>query len=79
MALEKALESSLDCKEIQPVHCKGDRSWVFFGTDDAEAEILVLWLPDLKNCLIGKDADVREKRKKKILMLGKIEDGKRRG
>ena len=52
---------------------------MFIERTDAEAEILVLWLPDLKNCLIGKDADVREKRKKKILMLGKIEDGKRRG
>ena len=44
--LEKTLESPLDCKEIQPVHSKGDRSWVFFGRNDAEAETPVLWPPD---------------------------------
>ena len=55
MVLEKTLESPLDCKEIQPVHHKGDQSWVFFGRTDAEA--LILWPPDAKNCLIGKDPD----------------------
>ena len=47
--LEKTLESPLDCKEIQPVHSKGDQSWVFTGRTDAEAETPILWLPDAKN------------------------------
>ena len=55
VVLEKTLESPLDCKEIQPVHPKGDQSWVFIGKIDAEAEALILWLPDLKSWLIGKD------------------------
>ena len=55
--LEKTLESPLDCKEIQPVHPKGDQSWVFTGRTDAEAETLVFWPPDGKNCLTGKDPD----------------------
>ena len=49
MVLEKTLESPLDCKEIQPVHPKGDPSWVFIGRTDAEAEALILWPPDAKN------------------------------
>ena len=53
--LEKTLESPLDCKEIQPVHSKGDRSWVFFGRNDAKAETPVLWLPHAKSWFIGKD------------------------
>ena len=57
MVLEKTLESSLDCKEIQPVHSKGDQSWVFFGRTDAKAQTLVLWPPHAKNWLIGKDSD----------------------
>ena len=57
MVLEKSLESPLDCKEIQPVHPKGSQSWVFIGGTDAEAEAPVLWPPDLKGRLIGKDAD----------------------
>ena len=57
MVLEKTLESPLDCKDIQPVHPKGDQSWVFVGRTDVEAEIPTLWSPDLK----------------KTLMLGKIE------
>ena len=57
MVLEKTLESPLDCKEIQPVHPKGDQSWLFIGRTDAEAETPILWLPDAKNCLIGKDLD----------------------
>ena len=57
MVLEKDLESPLDCKEIQPVHPKGDQSWVFIGRTDAEAETPILWLPDGKNQLIGKDPD----------------------
>ena len=55
MVLEKTLESRLDCKEIQPVHSKGDQSWVFFGRTDAEAETPILWPPDAKSFLIGKD------------------------
>ena len=65
--LEKTLESPLDCKEIQPVHPKGDQSWVFIGMTDVEAETPILWPPDAKNSL------------EKTLMLGKIEDKRRRG
>ena len=57
VVLEKTLESPLDCKEIQPVHSKGDRSWVFFGRNDAKAETPVLWPPHAKSWLIGKDPD----------------------
>ena len=53
--LEKTLESPLDCKEIQPVHPKGDQSWVFIGRTDAEAETPVLWPPHVKSWLIGND------------------------
>ena len=55
--LEKSLESPLDCKEIQPVHPKGNQSWIFIGRTDVEAEILILWPPDVKNWLIWKDPD----------------------
>ena len=55
--LEKTLESPLDCKEIQPVHPKGDQSWVFFGRSDAKAETPILWPPDAKSWLIWKDPD----------------------
>ena len=58
VVLEKTLESPLDCKVIQPVHPKGDQSWVFIGRTDAEAETPVLWPPHVKNWLIGKDPDV---------------------
>ena len=58
VVLEKTLESPLDCKEIQPVHSKGDKSWVFFGRDDAKAETPVLWPHHAKSWLIGKDSDV---------------------
>ena len=57
MVLEKTLESPLDSKEIQPVHPKGNQSWIFIGKTDAEAEALTLWLPDVKNWLIWKDPD----------------------
>ena len=66
MVLEKTLESPLDCKEIQPVHPKGDQPWVFIGRTDVEAETPIIWPPDVK-------------RLDKTLMLGKIEDGRRRG
>ena len=54
VVLEKTLESPLDCKEIQPVHPKGDQSWVFFGRTDVEAETTILWPPHAKSWLIGK-------------------------
>ena len=66
--LEKTLESPLHCKEIQPVHPKGDQSWVFTGGTDVEAETPILWPPDAKSWLIWKDP-----------MLGKIEGRRRRG
>ena len=68
VVLEKTLESPLDCKEIQLVHPKGDQSWVFTGRTDVEAETPILWPPDGKSWLIGKD-----------LLLGKIEGRRRRG
>ena len=55
VVLEKTLESPLDCKEMQPVHPKGNQSWIFIGRTDAEAEILILWPPDGKSWLIWKD------------------------
>ena len=57
VVLEKTLESPLDCKEIKPVHPKGDQSWVFIGRTDVEAETPILWPPDTKSWLIGKDFD----------------------
>ena len=57
MALEKTLESPLDCKEIQPIHPKGNQSWIFIGRNDAEAETPILFPPDAKSWLIGKDPD----------------------
>ena len=66
MVLEKTFESPLDCEEIQPVHSKGDQSWVFIGRTDVKAEAPIVWLPDAKNYSL-----------EKTLMLGKIE-GRRR-
>ena len=57
VVLEKTLERPLDCKEIQPVHPKGDKSWVFTGRTDVEAETPILWPPDVKSWLIWKDPD----------------------
>ena len=57
VVLEKTLESPLDCKEIKPVHPKGNQSWIFIGRTDAEAEVLILWPPDAKSWLIWKDLD----------------------
>ena len=57
VVLEKTLESPLDCREIQPVHSKGDQPWVFFGRNDAKDESPVLWPPHVKNWLIGKVSD----------------------
>ena len=60
VVLEKTLESPLDCKDIQPVHPKGNQSWIFIGRTDAEAETPIRWLCDSKNWLIGKDPDARK-------------------
>ena len=68
MLLEKTLESPLDCKKIQPVHPKGEQSWVFIGRNDAEAESPILWLPMQR-------FDTLEK----TLMLGRIGGRRRRG
>ena len=57
VVLEKTLESPLNCKEIQPIHPEGNQSWIFIGRTDAEAETPILWPPDVKNWLIGKDSD----------------------
>jgi len=66
VVLEKTLESLLNCKEIQPVHPKGDQSWIFIGRTGVKAETPILWPPDAKNWLIGKT-------------LGMIEGGRRKG
>ena len=68
VVLDKTLESPLDCEEIQPVHLKGNQSWIFIGRTDAEAETPILWPPDAKSWLTGKD-----------LMLGEIVDRRRKG
>ena len=68
VVLEKTLEAPLDCKEIQPVHPKGDQPWVFIGRTDVETETPILWPPDVKDWLIEKD-----------LRVGKIEGGRRSG
>ena len=60
VVLDKTLESPLDCKEIQPVHPKGNQSWLFIGRIDAEAETSILWPPDVKKWLIWKDPDARK-------------------
>ena len=57
VVLEKTLENPLDCKEIQPVNPKGNQSWIFIGRTDAEAEAPILWPPDVKRWLIGKNPD----------------------
>ena len=67
VVLEKTLKSPLECKEIQPVNSKGNQSWIFIGQTDTEAETPILWPPDAKNWLVGKDPD-----------LGKIEGRRRR-
>ena len=60
VVLEKTLESPLDNKEIQPVNPKGNQSWIFIGRTDAEPETSILWPPDVKNGLLGKDPDARK-------------------
>ena len=58
MVLKKTIENPLEVKEIQPVHPNGDQSWVFIGRTDVEAETPILWPPEAKNWLTGKDPDV---------------------
>ena len=76
MVLEKTLESPLDCKEIKPVHPKGNQSWIFIGRTDAEAEAPTGWPPDAKSQLTGKDLDAgkdwrqKEKRAAEDEMVG---------
>ena len=61
VVLEKALESPLDCKEIKPVNSKGNQPWIFIGKADVEAEIPIVWTPDVKNRLMWrKDLDARK-------------------
>ena len=60
VVLEKTLESPLDCKESKPVNTKGNQSWTFIGRTDAEAEAPILWSPDVKSQLIGKDPDAEK-------------------
>ena len=76
VVLEKTLERPLDCKEIQPVHPKGNQSRIFIGRTDAEAETPILWPPDVKNWLTGKDPDAgkdwrREKETTEDKMVGR--------
>ena len=60
VVLEKTLESPLDCKEIQPIHPKGNQSWIFIGRTDAADEAPILWPPDVKNKLIRKDPNAEK-------------------
>ena len=74
VVLEKTLESPLDCKEVQPVSPQGNQCWIFIGRTDAEAETLILWRPNAKNWLIGKDPDAgkdwRQEKKGMTEMVG---------
>ena len=60
VVLGKTLDSPFDCKDLQPVHPKGDQSWVFIGRTDVEAETPILWPPHVKSWLTGKDPDARK-------------------
>ena len=74
VVLEKTLESPLNCKEIQPVHPKGNQSWIFIERTDVEAEAPILWTPDVKNWLTGKDSDAGKdwRREEKGVMKDEI-------
>ena len=74
VVLEKTLESPLDCKEIQPVHPKGNQSWIFIGRTDAEAETPILWPCDEKNWLTGKDPDAGRRGWQRMRWLDTITD-----
>ena len=80
VVLEKTLESSLDCKNIKPVHPKGNQSWIFIGRTDPEAEAPILWPPDEKNWLTGKDPDAGKdwKQEEKGMTEDKIIGGRHR-
>ena len=65
VVLEKTLEKTLDCKQIRPVSLKGNQSWIFIGRTIAKAEALILWPPDAKSWLIGKDPDIEKDWKEK--------------
>ena len=75
VVLEKTLESPLDCKEIQPIHPKGNQSWIFIGRTDAETEAPILWSPDVKSWLIGKDPGKDWKQEKRGLIEDKMVSG----
>ena len=76
VALEKTLESPLDCKEIKPVNPQGNQSWIFTGRTDAEAEVLILWLPDAKSWLIRKDPNAgKDWRQEKSMTEDEMVDG----
>ena len=66
VVLEKTLENPLDCKEIQPVHPKGNQSWIFIGRCDAEAETPILWPPHARSWLIGKDHDAGKDQRQEV-------------
>ena len=70
--LEKILASPLDCKEIQPVHPKGDQSWVFIGRTDVEAETPILWPPDAKTLMLGKIEGRRRRGQQRMRWLDGI-------
>ena len=72
VVLEETLENPLDCEEIKPVNLKGNQSWIFIGKTDAEVETPILWPPDVKNWLIGKDPDAGKDwgQEEKIEMVG---------
>ena len=73
VVLEKALESPLDCKEIQAAHPKGNQSWIFIGRTNAEAETPILWPPNAKNWLTGKDPDAwKDWRQEKGMIEGEM-------
>ena len=77
VVLEKTFESPLDCKEIQPVHPKGDQSWMFIGRTDAKAETPLLWPPDAKSQMIGKDFDAGRdwrQKEKRMRWLNRVTD-----
>ena len=77
VVLKKTLESPLNCKEIKPAHPKGNQSWIFIGRTEAEAEISILWPPDVKSWLIGKDPDTGKdwRREKKGIKRMRLLDG----
>ena len=74
MVLEKTLESPLDCKEIQPVHSKGDQSWVFFGRNNVKAETPILWPSHVKTLMLGGIGGRRRRGQQRMRWLDGITD-----